>query len=358
MAGPARGLRLFLLLVAATPAALRADDAAASQVEVRFLDRKGAAAAIVDESMEPYFSLLQPLEMIAKTGSPLAAKDLPAQRDECRKRYQEGVLEFTDAEKSAIGDAARAVSAALKDAYPLFASTPWSFLKLDDAFEGGMPHTRGPHIVFSPSVAAMFAGARAGGADPAHSVLGEVLVHEQCHVVERAHPKLFADLFVNVWGFVRAEGLESCPQLTKVQLKNPDGVDVGWVFPEKEGGSTVYWQPLVVLRDGVERPRMPRDFVTIGVRCVKKGRAFHPEMSKEATPVTMPLDEINAYHAAFGHVDENFHPNETFAVLFSWLAMKDHVGAAGPGLDDHSSVDFTKLREWCKKHFAAAPPGK
>ncbi len=93
---------------------------------------------------------------------------------------------------------------------------------------------------------------------------------------------------------------------------------------------------------------MPGDRVTIGVRCVKKGRAFHPEISKEATPVTMPLDEIKAYHAAFGHVDENFHPNETFAVLFSWLAMKDHVGAAGPGLDDHSSVDFTKLREWCR----------
>ena len=30
---------------------------------------------------------------------------------------------------------------------PLYARTPWSFIKLDDRAEGGMPHTRGAHIV-------------------------------------------------------------------------------------------------------------------------------------------------------------------------------------------------------------------
>jgi len=57
-------------------------------------------------------------------------------------------------------------------------------------------------------------------------------------------------------------------------------------------------------------------------------------------------------------VPENFHPNETFAVLFSWLAMKDHVAETGPGLENHAAVDFTKFRDWCRKHLVTAPAKK
>lgn len=320
-----------------------------SAQEARFLTAKEAAEAIVDESAEPYFSILQPLEIVAKTGEPLTQTALAAQRDECRRRYRDAVREFTDDEKAALTDTTAKVRAALGEAYPLFARTPWSFLKVSGSIEGGMPHTRGAHIVLSERLAAQFAQVRGRGLDPAKTGLAETLVHEQCHVVERARPALFADLYEKTWGLIRSKGLASTPWLERHQIVNPDGPDVGWVFPAKEGAAVRYWQPNVLLKEGVDRPRMPRDFVLVGIALDKKGDGFVPRSGKDGKAETTPLDEIPAWQATFGHVPENFHPNETFAVLFSWLAMKEHVA---PGSRKHDDVDFTKLRDWCRKNFA------
>jgi len=345
-----RILRALLLLAAALPISAIAQEA--QKTPVRFLSVKEAADAIVDESMEPYFSLLQPLEMIAKTGKPMTAAELPAQRDECRKRYREAVREFTDDEKASITGAVETIAKGLKEAYPFFAGTPWSFLKLESSIEGGMPHTRGPHIVIPERMAKQFALFRTRNIDPAKSRLAQTLIHEQCHVLQRARPDLFADLYTQGWGLIRAKGLPSHPWLDKVQIVNPDGPDVGWVFQAKEGTTPLYWQPLVALKEGVERPSMPKDFVLIGVALDKKGDAYEVRVAKDGKPEVLALDKIPGWNAAYGHVGENFHPNETFAVLYSWLAMKEHVSEPGPGLDDHAAVDFTKLREWCRKNFA------
>ncbi|HXX94989.1 MAG TPA: hypothetical protein VEN81_15290 [Planctomycetota bacterium] len=329
---------------------LAVQDAPASGI--RFLDTREAARGIADDSGDPYFSLLQPLEMIAKTGAPLTQTGLAAQREECRQRYRDSVREFTADEKAALGAAAGEIREALKKAYPIFAETPWSFLKTDGSIEGGLPHTRGPHIVFSDRTIRQFALLRGRGVNPAKTGLGQLLIHEQCHVVQRARPRLFEDLFTRVWGFIRAEGLPGGPWQDKVQIVNPDGPDVGWVFVAKEGASTEYWQPLVALKEGVDRPKMPKDFVLIGIALDRKGTRFIPRTGADGRPEIRALDKIPAWQAAWGQVDENFHPNETFAVLFSWLAMKDHVAETGPGLESHAAVDFTSLRDWCRKNFA------
>jgi hypothetical protein len=353
------GRRLLFLACVGLEAArspLWAQDA--SKVQIRFLSAKEAAEAIVDESQERYFSMLQPLEMIAKTGQPLGAGDLAAQRDECRRRYRDAARDFTEEETAAVTGACEAIHKGLREAYPRFAATPWSFLKLESSIEGGMPHTRGPHIVLPERMARQFAAFRARSIDPAKTRLAQTLIHEQCHVLQRAHAADFAEFYTGVWGLIRAKDLPGDPWLEKQQVVNPDGPDVGWVFPAKEGGTTQYWQPLVALKEGVERPSMPRDFVLIGVALDRKGDAFAPREGKDAKPELRPLDKIPAWMAAFGHVDENFHPNETFAVLFSWMAMKEHVAERGPGLEKHDAVDFTKLKEWCGKAFAQADDRK
>jgi hypothetical protein len=332
-------IRLALLLCLAV--------AAPQDTAVRFLSAKEAADAIVDESMEPYFSLLQPLEMTAKTGSPITGADLAAQRDECRKRYREAVRDFTDEEKAAITPAAEGLRKALQEAYPFFAAKPWSFIKLDAAFEGGMPHTRGPHVIMSDRMAKQFVAHKARGGDPVKSRLAQTLIHEMCHVMQRAHPDLFADLYVNVWGLVRAKGIPGDPWLDKVQIVNPDGPDVGWVFPVKDA----FWQPLVVLKDGVERPAMPRDFLFVGVAREKKGDAFVVR-AKDGKPETMLLKEIPAFADAF-KAFANFHPNETFAEQFADMAMRDIVPDPRPAV-----VNDARLRDWCRKNFGKAPEKK
>jgi hypothetical protein len=347
-----RVVQLALLAIIAalvgTPPLVAQDEPA---VAIRFLTQKEAAVAIVDEATEPYFSLMQPAEMLAKTSVPLEATDLVKQRDECRQRYRDAAREFTDDEKAAVTDAVNEIHDALKSAYPLVADTPWNFIKLDPSIEGGFPFTHGACIVLPDWVAVKMAQLAKAKQHPARSRFGEILLHEQCHVVQRAHAALFADLYVNVWGFVRAKGLPSCPWLDRVQILDPDGVDTGWVFPSKSGATTTYWQPLVTLDPDAKRPRMPKDFVVVGVALDRKGASFVPRVPKDAKdgkPEMRELELVEGYTAAFGRVPENFHPNETCAVMFSWLAMQEHVAREGPGLVSHAEVDFTKFRAWCR----------
>src|SRR6185295_17028106 len=140
-----RAARLGLVATLLAPTPLVAQDA--PPAVIRFLDRKEAAVAIGDESMEPYFSIMQPMEMLAKTSVPLEATELAKQRDECRQRYRDAVREFTDDEKAAVTDAVNEIHDALRLPYPLVAETPWTFLKLDPSIEGGMPFTHGAAIV-------------------------------------------------------------------------------------------------------------------------------------------------------------------------------------------------------------------
>lgn len=321
--------------------------------EVRFLEGDAAKAAITDESLEPYFSVLQPLELIAKAG-PLSGATLAAQRESAAARYRAACRDFTAEEKAAIGDAARALDLALGATYPLFARTPWQFLKLDDSVEGGLPHTRARCVVLPASLATAFVEMQRRGQAPAKSVLGEILVHEKCHVMQRLWPAMFETLYVQTWGFVRAKGLASCPWLLEHQVVNPDGADVGWVYPVKNGAATEYWQPLVILREGVPAPRMPGDFEIVAIALDRRGDTFAPRVGAEGKPVMRPLTEVEAYRRAFGAVFENFHPHETFAVLFSWIAMR-HTGADGPGISKHPDADLAPLTAWCKTHFAAQP---
>jgi hypothetical protein len=348
------GLALVAVAALFRPLPAAAEDA---PVEVRFLTAKEAAAAIVDDSMEPYFSILQPPEMAAKTGAALTTKGLAAQRDECRARYKAAVREFTDGEKEAIGGVARAVTAALKTAYSLFAATPWSFLKVDESIEGGMPHTRGPHVVLPAGVAAAIERAGMARVSRDRSPLAGLLIHEQCHVLQRAKPALFADLYTKVWGLVHAAPIADLPPLATTRVVNPDGPDMNWVFVASDGGDDAYWQPMVVVPDE-PLPRMPDDFRIVAVELDGKGDEFAQRKGADGAAVTKPLDSVAAYQKAFGAIPENFHPNETFAVLFSAVATVDCLGAPPARLARVPKDDLAKFRAWCKEHFAAQAAAK
>ena len=62
-----------------------------AQATVAFPDKQAARAAILDDALEPYFEQLQPMEMSARTGRPIAGTALAAQCAECRRRHQAAV---------------------------------------------------------------------------------------------------------------------------------------------------------------------------------------------------------------------------------------------------------------------------
>ncbi|MBA3937196.1 MAG: hypothetical protein H0X38_07030 [Planctomycetes bacterium] len=295
---------------------------AAPVPEVAFLTPEQAKVAIIDESVEPYFSLLQTQEMSAKTGSVIEGATLQAQRDACRRRYQAAVGEFSATEQAAVQHAIAGVQPFLTAHYPVFAAEPWRFIKLARTFEGGMPHTRGHCIVLSDDVLPMFI---AGAAQPTAAEGIMMLVHEQTHVLQRLHPQLFLPLYVESWGLTRMPGAPPATgELAKHQLVNPDGIACVWAYPVRKEGVTMLIQPQVLLGGDQPVPRMPADFSVVGLAVEKRGKAYdYLRKADGGLLLLAPLESLSDYGEAFAPSQENFHPNEICAELFSLMVTLD-----------------------------------
>lgn len=307
-----------------------------------------AKAAIIDESMEPYFSLLQPQEMSSKTGAIITGATLEEKRATCRQRYQAAVRIFSPAEQAGLTEAINMIYPILARDYPLFAAEPWQFVKVDPGLEGGLPCTRAHSILLSDTVMRMFT--HGPGQKP--DMLGVmVLVHEQCHVVQRHYPQLFAELFTTFWGFTRMPKEPTATgDLLAHQLVNPDGVSCVWALPITMDGTSLVIQPQLVFGSDRDVPRMPADFRTVALTVEKHGNTYAYHLGADGRPEQRPLESVSAYMGRFAPSEENFHPNEISAELLSREVLMDALGIKSP-----KSTCVAKLREWAKRDLAQAP---
>ena len=292
---------------------------------VEFLAGDAARDAIVDDRLDPYFDRLRPAEMSMKTGEPIAGDTAEARRAECVKRYRAATRDFTDDEKQTLTYFVEKVRPALARDYPVFGDQPFSFIKVADTLEGGMPHTRGDHIVMPEGVLTEFAAMREAGDRATPGAVG-LLVHEQTHVLQRLHPELFEPLYTKVYGFVRAKRIEPSPWLDARQLVNPDGTVCDWVLPVTEHGRAATLLPLVAF--DTDRPRTMRgDMGTIAVTLEPTGTdgEYRAVAGAGGDPVVRPLDGVTAYTAVAGRGGDNYHPNEIAADAFSRLVVADDL---------------------------------
>ena len=312
---------LVLLLLLPAPSYLRAAP------QVSFADLQTARAAIVDDPA--YFDRLQPMEMEAKSGRPLAAATLVQQRTEFRRRYQAGVRGFSDEEKTGIRNVVAIVDRAVRQNYPRYADTPWNFLKVTDNIEGGFPHTRGKHIIFCESVCRWLAAERGGPAGrrvPLDKM--ELLLHEQMHVFQRAHAEEFDSLYAGLWGLIRAKAIATCPWIVEHQLVNPDAIDCPWVFadPSARRHSLRLAAVLAARRAGPEAnaDRFLEDGLLRNARrrrLPRRAVVRRPAEARAAVERAGVLRRLSTF-------DEIYHPHEAAADLFAKLVLFDAYNSA------------------------------
>jgi len=327
------------------PAPKGASETPSSSVSITFHDIKAGKAAIVDDSLDPYFCTLQPMEMSAKTGSAISGQTLEEQRQQCRRRYQAGVREFNDEEKEALRWCVKKLYPALKQQYPLFAEMPWSFLKVSDKIEGGLSHTRDKHIVFSERTCKRLATLHQSAPERTSLSFGSLLVHEQMHVFQRVNPGFFDSLYTDIWGFIKAKEIESCPWLEKHHLANPDGLDCCWVFPIQHRENTIFIWPLLVFAEGPELKRMGRDFRMIAVELVKSNGHFRTIVAKDGKPIFQNLLEVPEYRKVFPSTGNIYHPNEACASVFAQIVMADSFTATRKR-PEKIDRELAHLRKW------------
>ena len=320
--------------------------------DVSFADQAAGRAAIVDDPA--YFDRLQPMEMQAKTGEPLPAGTLAQQRAECRRRYQAAVGEFSGQEKAAIRSVVELIDPAVRRDYPLYADTPWNFLKVADNIEGSFSHTRGKHIILAESVCRRLFGSQAlagGRRVPLDKM--ELLLHEQMHVFQRAHAEMFDSLYTGQWGFIKAKTIATCPWIVEHQLLNPDAVDCPWVFPIRRPEGTQYLWPLCSLSDGPGPKQMQTAFSRLAIYVTPAGDGYRVEQSPDGRPEYSELMSVRAYREVFPQSTNIYHPHEAAADLFAKLVLFDSYTSArlDPAERAQKEKSFGPLRDWFRKNL-------
>jgi hypothetical protein len=323
-----------LVLVAWLPA-VQAQDA-----HIHFQSREEARAELTEGAALDYFDRLQPGEMRAKTGLPLQNLSLAAARDQTRAAYGAAVEEFTPAEQDALRDAIVHMQPMLQTKAPLYARTPWSFIKVSNRIEGGLPHTRGNSIVLADAVLVAMTRAHSRQAFDQPSGFWNLLLHEQTHVLQRHQPALFADLYTTSFGFRHVQ-VPSLPDwVSQSRVVNPDAPEVDWAFSVDAGKAQRWYLPDILLAT-LEHPAMPADFRVVALPIeLKAGDAVYLDQALPAHPVA--LDSLDAFVARFPLHDEMFHPNEIAAGLLAALL-------SGDGIRSPEHPLWERTRRWAEQ---------
>ena len=310
---------------AAMPAAAAPVDAApaaAAQPSVRFLSAVDARAALTEGAGREYYARLQLAEMRAKTGLALRNVTLEAAREQVREFYGAQVLEFTAQEQSVLRETVIGLHPTLLVKAPLYARTPWSFIKVSAKIEGGLPHTRGDHIVLSDGVLTNIVQWRSRNPTAVPLGLANLLAHEQTHILQRHHAELFAALYES-YGFRHVLLQSTPPWLLERNIVNPDAPDTDWVFPVGAGAARHWILPDLVLKN-LDHPRMPDDFDVVALDAEEHAGAWSL-VDRSMPAAFQELDGLPDYTRAFPTGDELFHPNEISAGLLATILSGSRV---------------------------------
>jgi len=326
-----------------------------SQPTIAFVEKEQAKAAIIDDASERYFDQLQPMEMAAKTGSLVSGATIEEKRSQCRKRYQIAVLGFSEAEEAAIRWHVDKISPVLIKEYPLIGNLPWSFLKVSDNIEGGLPHTRGKHIVLSESLCRQIVMIKQLPLERmAYVGILELLIHEQMHVFQRKHQGHCDSLYTKLWGFTKANTITGCKWLDDHHLANPDAVDCPWVLPIKEGSTTSYLWPLVVFAEGNAVKTMPGDFRMLAISLRKTKKGFAVQLAKDGKPVSKHMQSVPQFRALFPLSSNIYHPDEASGDMFGKMVIFDSFvpqSALQPAQITEVNKHLAPLRKWFKREL-------
>jgi hypothetical protein len=323
---------LSLLMLFSLP--VLGDEPAAS---IRFLSQAEARAALTTAAERGYYARLQLPEMRAKTGLALQNVTLEAAREQVRETYGARSEDFSAQEQAALRDVVTGLQTLLRIRAPLYARTPWDFIKVDPTIEGGLPHTRGDCIVLSDAMLAGIVQVHAKGASGPPLPLWNLLVHEQTHVLQRRHPELFVNLYTQSLGFHHVVFAPAPQWLIERNVVNPDAPDADWVFAAGDA-SARHWILPVVLLLKLEHARMPNDFHVVALDV--RERAGGWDFADRNMPAS--LQELAAqpdFVRAFPVQDEVFHPNEISAGLLAAIIT-------GSGIEHPEHPLWNKTRAW------------
>jgi len=280
---------------------------------IEILSVKEGQQAILDESFEPFFSILQKREVEAFIGARVESDNIDEIRDIARGKFSSAVLPFSNDEAKQLRELTQETIKVLsRSGFRSVANHPWRFLKVAPWLCGGFAYTRGNTIVLSQKHIDTLLSEKS--LPKRLNVSGALIVHEQIHSLQRSFPSKFEKLNTQYWGFVKAN-VEHAGSLVKNQLSNPDAPLAQWLIPKKSAHQ--YYWVRTMLRDAPGLPQMGKDFVERVYSVEEAQGHFELILDKTSKPVQFPLSEFSEYANSFPVARGIDHPNEIAAYMFA-----------------------------------------
>jgi len=284
---------------------------------IKFLSQEQGKIAILDESLELYFSNLQEKEIYTFIGEKPPSNNLDSARVFAREKFSSAVIAFSSDEKACISYVINKMKQKLNDHHlTMIANHPWKFIKTEDWLCGGFAFTRGDHIIMSQKHLDFLTSKwreEMTSADQNELInrLGALLIHEQMHCLQRTHKNIF-DILYDSWEFKKVS-VQSENYITINQVSNPDAPIPEWAFYEK---GDYYWIRTLI-KDDVDEPQMGKDFIDKVFLLGKDNDKYYVQKDENGQLKIYDLSEFETYKNKFPVTRGLDHPNEISAYMFS-----------------------------------------
>jgi len=320
---------------------------------VNFLNKEEAKFAILDESFEPYYSILELREIEVLVGEKSPTNRLHEARNFTRSKFSKGMQDFTYDEKTCITYVINVINSILNEnGYKVFTNQPWNLIKSENWLCGGSAYTRGEYIILSqryldkyindwgPSIAKDDLNKLVIG-------LGGLLVHEKIHSIQRNHPEIFEVLYCSEWGFKKVD-VVSKSEVRLNQLTNPDAPKSEWAFLFEDN---FYWIKTVI-NPKVEQPTMGKDFMEIAFCIEQNYDKWNIKQDSLGRLIKFDLRNFESYIKSYPVERGLDHPNEISAYMFSqYFVSLYQEHEPFENCSSESLVNSNKFVNWMKKYL-------
>ena len=315
-------------------------------INIKYLDPIEACVILTNEYKEKYISNYTPIEMKSKycisedTYDNISNFSNDKLVEECKLNYCKNILTFSDNEKNIMNKLLQNLASQLKIYYPKFPYLVWKFIKIDDRIEDGLPHTRDDCIVLPVSyINDIVKLDKENKINLMMKEYGSLLIHEQTHVLQRINPKIFENLYTNIWPFKRAKYIRNMKK-SKFQRSNPDALKPEWVY---HLNNKEHILPISRLSPNSNFDLKYPDKIAIPLKRIKNNFFIKSNLDE------VKLDSISEYYNEFCKIQQNYHPNEISAVFMSKIALYK-MGYIN--LDKNELKCLESFKKWMDNTFA------
>lgn len=197
-------------------------------------------------------------------------------------------------------------------------STPWKFVKVSSRVENGFPHTHND-IIFLPEnyLTTLVNNNKTQTTSKIYYDLGNIIIHEKVHVWQRQEPEIFVPLY-KMLNFEKVKFTGKTKRWLKKNLRtNPDGMDIEWIYMNKDGQYYVLgslWR---------NNPTSLSDIDNVAIPVIPNKTHSLWSVQTDNTDDIIPITDLSNWHDIIGLTSNHYHPNEISAEAIARSTLKD-----------------------------------